>query len=184
MRVLNQPLQLRHGAASHIERASLRLYAEFGCHRIPFGDVLLGVGTPQQSLLNQIPIGWGGRFHKSHPKPQSDPDPIYVGVRVTFYSGGAIKAPYFTVSALSGGFQSHSISLRGALYSLGGFSVGLASYMQDGTLCYEYNLFEIARTKICAKENLLAGHAKIEIQTATRPIPAPDGGRSPYQSGQ
>ena len=54
--------------------------------------------------------------------------------------------------------------------------------MQDGTLCYEYNLFEIARTNICAKEKLPAGRAKIEVETATKPIPAPDGGKSLYQS--
>jgi hypothetical protein len=71
----------------------------------------------------------------------------------------------------------------GVLYSLGSFCGGLATYMQDGTLCYEYNLFEVARTKICAKEKIPSGRTKIEVETATKPLPGPNGGKSPYQSG-
>jgi len=60
----------------------------------------------------------------------------------------------------------------GVLYALGGFSGGLSTYMQDSRLCYEYNLFEIARTKICTKEKVPAGRTKIEVETATKPLPA------------
>ena len=52
------------------------------------------------------------------------------------------------------------------LYALGGFSGGLTCYVKDGMLCYEYNLFEIQRTKIRAKEKLPAGKVKIEVETA------------------
>ena len=52
------------------------------------------------------------------------------------------------------------------LYALGGFSGGLTCYVKDGTLCYEYNLFEIQRTHIKAKDKLPAGKVKIEVETA------------------
>jgi hypothetical protein len=35
----------------------------------------------------------------------------------------------------------------GVLYALGGFSGGLALWFEDGKLTYEYNLFEIERTR-------------------------------------
>jgi arylsulfatase len=52
---------------------------------------------------------------------------------------------------------------NGVLYALGGFSGGLALYMLDGTLCYEYNLFEIERTQIRSSSKLPAGKATIEV---------------------
>jgi arylsulfatase len=61
---------------------------------------------------------------------------------------------------------------NGVLYALGAFSGGLTCYVKDGVLCYEYNLFEIERTRIKAKDKLPAGKVKIEIEsrlTAARP---------------
>jgi arylsulfatase len=55
---------------------------------------------------------------------------------------------------------------NGVLYALGGFSGGLSLYVQDGTLSYEYNLFEMQRTHIRAKEKLATGKAKIEVETS------------------
>ncbi len=54
---------------------------------------------------------------------------------------------------------------NGVLYSLGAFSGGLATYVKDGKLCYEYNLFEIQRTRFCSPEILPAGKVKIEVET-------------------
>ena len=34
---------------------------------------------------------------------------------------------------------------NGVLYALAGFSGGVACFVQDGYLCYEFNLFEITR---------------------------------------
>ncbi len=51
------------------------------------------------------------------------------------------------------------------LYSLGGFSAGLSLYVKDDTLSYEYNLFELMRTHIRAKDKLSPGRAKIEVET-------------------
>ena len=53
----------------------------------------------------------------------------------------------------------------GVLYALGGSSGGLTCYLDDGHLCYEYNLFIIMRTKIRSEQPLPAGTAKIEIST-------------------
>jgi hypothetical protein len=62
---------------------------------------------------------------------------------------------------------------NGVLYSLGGFSGGLATYVKDGTLSYEYNLFEIMRTNIKAKEKLPTGKVTIEVETSyVEPKPA------------
>ena len=54
---------------------------------------------------------------------------------------------------------------NGVLYALGGFSGGLALYIKDGVLSYEYNLFEIQRTGIKAKGKLPTGKVNIEVQT-------------------
>jgi arylsulfatase len=55
---------------------------------------------------------------------------------------------------------------NGVLYALGGFSGGLSLYVKDGVLSYEYNLFELQRTHIRAKEKLPPGKAKIEVETS------------------
>lgn len=54
---------------------------------------------------------------------------------------------------------------NGVLYALAGFSGGLTCYVKDGVLSYEFNLFEVQRTKIRSKEKLPAGKAKIEVET-------------------
>ena len=54
---------------------------------------------------------------------------------------------------------------NGVLYALAGFSGGLACYVMDGILSYEFNLFEIERTKIKAKNKLPAGKARIEVES-------------------
>jgi len=48
---------------------------------------------------------------------------------------------------------------------LGWVSGGLALYAKDGVLSYEYNLFEIQRTEIIARDKLPTGKAKIEVET-------------------
>jgi arylsulfatase A-like enzyme len=55
---------------------------------------------------------------------------------------------------------------NGVIYALGGFSGGLALYVKDGVLSYEYNLFEIQRTHIKAKSKLPTGKVKIEVETS------------------
>ncbi len=54
---------------------------------------------------------------------------------------------------------------NGVLYALAGFSGGVTCYVKDGFLNYEFNLFEIARTKIKSKEKLPAGKVKVEVES-------------------
>jgi arylsulfatase len=54
---------------------------------------------------------------------------------------------------------------NGVLYALGAFSGGLSLYVKDGVLSYEYNLFEISRTQIKAKDKLPTGKVNIEVES-------------------
>lgn len=54
---------------------------------------------------------------------------------------------------------------KGILYALGAFSGGLALWVEDGKLTYEYNLFEIQRTRIETTEPLPSGKVAIEVET-------------------
>jgi arylsulfatase len=54
---------------------------------------------------------------------------------------------------------------EGVLYALGAFSGGVALWVDKGKLTYEYNLFEIERTRIDMKAALPAGRVKIEIDS-------------------
>jgi arylsulfatase len=60
----------------------------------------------------------------------------------------------------------------GVLYALGAFSGGLSLWVDQGKVSYEYNLFEIERTRLESKDPLPSGKAKIEVETK---ISAPRG---------
>lgn len=87
------------------------------------------------------------------------------------FSGDINRMPEFTAPAL--GNKENVVTIdadipanaSGCLYKLGAFAGGLTCYVKDGILSYEYNLFEIQRTQIKAKEKLAAGKAKIEVVT-------------------
>ncbi|MBL7874459.1 MAG: arylsulfatase [Cyclobacteriaceae bacterium] len=85
------------------------------------------------------------------------------------FSGSVIRMPEFTAPKL--GKFDNNVSMEvtvpknanGVLYSLGSFSGGLSCYVQNGYLCYEYNLFEINRTQIKSKTKLPLGKVTIEV---------------------
>ncbi len=52
---------------------------------------------------------------------------------------------------------------NGVLFATGGFAGGLTCYMKDGFLHYEYNQFEVKRTKLKSSRKLPSGKAVIEI---------------------
>ena len=54
---------------------------------------------------------------------------------------------------------------NGVLYALAGFSGGVTCYMKDGYLHYEFNLFEVQRTKIRSATALPVGKATIEVES-------------------
>jgi hypothetical protein len=51
------------------------------------------------------------------------------------------------------------------LYALGGVAGGVTCYLDDGYLCYEYNLFILTRTKIRSAAKLVAGPTTITVET-------------------
>src|SRR5580704_6161640 len=87
------------------------------------------------------------------------------------FAGAVTRMPEVTAPAL--GNKENRVSVdadvlanpNGVIYALGGFSGGLTLYVKDGVLSYEYNLFEIHRTNIKAKDKLPTGKVKIEVQT-------------------
>ena len=54
---------------------------------------------------------------------------------------------------------------NGVLYALGGFAGGVTCYLDDGYLCYEYNLFIISRTKLHSVDKLPSGPTTIVVET-------------------
>ncbi len=120
-----------------------------------------------EAAKNQVlPIG-GGLF-----VPLVRPD-LRVATPYTewTFSGDVTRMPEFTAPSL--GSRENVVTIdadipahaNGTLYALGGFSGGLSCYLVDGRISYEYNLFEIERTHVRAKDALPAGRATIEITT-------------------
>ena len=54
---------------------------------------------------------------------------------------------------------------NGVLYALAGFSGGVTCFVKDGFLSYEFNLFEVERTKIRSNGKLPAGKVKVEVES-------------------
>jgi arylsulfatase len=55
---------------------------------------------------------------------------------------------------------------EGVLYKLGGAGGGLTCFVDDGYLCYEYNLFIVMRTQIRSDAKLPVGKHELQIETA------------------
>jgi arylsulfatase A-like enzyme len=87
------------------------------------------------------------------------------------YTQSVVAVPEFAAPKL--GARSNLVTIdaeltpdsTGVLYALGGFSGGLALWVEKGTLSYEYNLFEIRRTRIDTSGPLPTGKVKIEIDS-------------------
>ncbi|HMF11664.1 MAG TPA: hypothetical protein VKE94_05140, partial [Gemmataceae bacterium] len=113
-----------------------------------------------------LPIGGGLWVPVFHPELRAAPP--YTSWT---FPGAITRMPEFAAPAL--GNKPNVVTIdadvpanaNGVLYALGGFSGGLALYVKDGILSYEYNLFEIARTHIKAKDKLPTGKVKIDVET-------------------
>ena len=87
------------------------------------------------------------------------------------YTQDVVAVPEFTAPKL--GAISSLVTIdaelaadsRGILYALGGFSGGLALWIDDGKLHYEHNLFEIERTRLVSTAPLPTGKVKIEVES-------------------
>ena len=114
-----------------------------------------------------LPIGGGLWVPALHPELRLAPS--YTSWT---FPGAITRMPEFAAPAL--GNKANVVTVyaevpanaNGVLYALGGFSGGLTCYVKDGVLAYEYNLFEIQRTYIKAKDKLPTGKVKIEVETS------------------
>ena len=121
-----------------------------------------------------LPIGGGLWVPVMHPEMRLGPPNTEWN-----FSGDIVRMPEFTAPAL--GNKPNLVTIEadipvnanGVLYKLGANSAGLTLFVEDGILCYEYNLFLIMRTKIRATQKLPVGKAKIEVETVyVEPKPA------------
>jgi arylsulfatase A-like enzyme len=121
-----------------------------------------------------LPIGGGLWIPLMHPEMRVAPP--YTEWNFT---GDITRMPEFTAPALGNKPNLVTIAAdipansNGVLYKLGANSGGLTLFVEDGLLCYEYNLFLIMRTKIRANQKLPVGKVKIEVETVyAEPKPA------------
>jgi arylsulfatase len=124
-----------------------------------------------------LPIGGGLWVVALHPEQR-----ISTPYKEWTFMGDITRMPEFTAPRLGNTANLVTIdanipaNAHGVLYALGAFSGGLVLYVQDGILSYEYNLFEIERTRISAKEKLPTGTVKVNGKTVaqgTVPLTAP-----------
>jgi arylsulfatase len=112
------------------------------------------------------PIGGGLSVPVYHPELR-----ISTPYREWTFTGDVVRMPEFCAPALGNRANSVVIDAElperasGVLYALGANSGGLTCYLDDGHLCYEYNLFILQRTKIRGEQPLPAGRTRIEVQT-------------------
>ncbi|MAT13933.1 MAG: arylsulfatase [Planctomyces sp.] len=118
-----------------------------------------------ESVKNKnLPIGGGLWTVALHPEDK----PATPYTEWTF-TGDITRMPESSAPSL--GNRDNTVTLtatlpekaNGVLYSLGGFSGGLTCFLEDGHLCYEYNLFEIERTQFRSKAPLPAGELELVV---------------------
>jgi arylsulfatase A-like enzyme len=116
---------------------------------------------------NALPIGGGLFIPVFHPEFRVQPSQT----EWTF-PGDFVRMPEFAAPTL--GNKPNMVTIdadipadaNGVLYKLGANSAGLTLFVEDGILCYEYNLFIIQRTKIRATSALPTGTVRIEVETS------------------
>jgi arylsulfatase A-like enzyme len=113
-----------------------------------------------------LPVGGGLWVPVYHPELRIAPP-----YREWDFSGDTVRMPEFCAPAL--GNKNNTVTIdadlpenaSGVLYALGAAAGGLTCYLDDGYLCYEYNLFILMRTKIRSAAKLPAGRATITVDT-------------------
>lgn len=113
-----------------------------------------------------LPVGGGLWVPVYHPELRIAPP-----YREWQFCGDTVRMPEFCAPAL--GNKNNIVTIdaelpenaNGVLYALGAAAGGLTCYLDDGYLCYEYNLFILMRTKIRSAERLPEGRATITVET-------------------
>lgn len=128
----------------------------------------------QQAEENKVfPIG-GSLWNSLHPE-----DRISTPYTQWEFDASTRRMPEFTAPGL--GRQSNTVTIQaripekasGVLYALGGFSGGLAAFMDEGRIGFEYNTMMIERYRVLSDEPIAAGDHKIEVKTTLEKPGAP-----------
>lgn len=112
-----------------------------------------------------LPIG-AAIWTRLHPE-----DVVKTKYNTWTFSGNTRRMPEFTAPGLGKRSNQVEIDLEvgdnasGVLYALGGASAGLTCYLDDGFLCYEYNLFIVERYTAKSANRIPAGKHTIVIDT-------------------
>ncbi|EHK78015.1 sulfatase [Sinorhizobium meliloti CCNWSX0020] len=120
----------------------------------------------QAEAYKVFPVGgglWSAVFH-----PEDAPSNPATEFQFT---QDVVGVPEFTAPKV--GARSNLVTIEaelrpdseGVLYALGGFSGGVALWVENGKLTYEYNLFEIERTRLESSDPLPSGKVNIEVET-------------------
>ena len=120
-----------------------------------------------------FPIG-AGNWLRIHPE-----DRVASPYKSWHFDATTNRMPEFTAPGL--GRESNHVTIdaeigenaSGVLYALGGASGGLALYMDEGDLVYEYNMMIIERYTARSNGKLAAGKHKIEVDTTIAKPGAP-----------
>ena len=112
------------------------------------------------------PVGGGLWVVALHPEMR-----VSTPYREWNFTPDIVRMPEFCAPALGNRANTVTIDVElpdkasGVLYKLGGAGGGLTCFMDDGYLCYEYNLFILQRSKIRSQQPLAAGEATIAVET-------------------
>ena len=120
----------------------------------------------EEARNSVYPIGGGLWVPVFHPELR-----ISTPHREWTFSGVIVRMPEFCAPAL--GNRANTVVIEadvpeaasGVLYALGGAGGGLTCFLDDGYLCYEYNLFILMRTKIRSAAPVAAGRRTVTIDT-------------------
>ncbi|WP_396909474.1 sulfatase-like hydrolase/transferase, partial [Mycolicibacterium sp.] len=113
-----------------------------------------------------LPIGGGLWVPVYHPELRISPP-----YKEWEFSGDTIRMPEFCAPALGNKNNVVTIDVDipanayGVLYALGAAAGGLTLYMDEGYLCYEYNLFILQRTKVRSADKVRPGRATLTVTT-------------------
>jgi arylsulfatase len=122
--------------------------------------------TIEAARNSVYPVGGGLWVPVLHPELR-----ISTPYREWNFTGDITRMPEFCAPAL--GNRANLVTIEaeipeqanGVLYALGGAGGGLTCFVEDGFVCYEYNLFIVMRTKIRSERPLPTGHATIQVET-------------------
>ncbi len=130
---------------------------------------MIGVFLKEAEENKVFPIG-GGLWTALHPEfVKQNP------AREFHYTSDVIEVPEATAPKL--GLKSSLVTIdaeidqktEGVLYALGCFSGGIAAWIDEGKIYYEYNLYHLDRNRVITKDPLPKGRVKIEVESRFEP---------------